>query len=126
MYISKQIHNYLLGSNKIVIVPHQNPDGDAIGSASAMAEYLLQLGKQPTIFCLTSAPAQLNFLPHIETMTNDHKIFLDEEIESIVVLDSGDLRYAGIHKYIANHSAQIINIDHHATNEKYGHFNLVD
>jgi phosphoesterase RecJ-like protein len=126
MYISKQIHNHLLGSNKIVIVPHQNPDGDAIGSASAMAEYLRQLGKQPTIFCLTPAPAHLHFLPHTTTMTNDQKIFLDETIESIVILDSGDLRYAGIHKHITNHSAQIINIDHHATNEKYGHFNLVD
>ena len=126
MFISKQIHNHLLSSNKIVIVPHQNPDGDAAGSASAMAEYLRELGKEPVIFCLTPAQEHLHFLPHISAINSNPSLFIDKNIESIIVLDSGDLRYAGIHKHIANHQAQIINIDHHATNEKYGHMNLVD
>lgn len=126
IHIHQQIHNHLLNAQNIVIVPHQNPDGDALGSASALSEYLKKIGKQTTTFCLDTVPSQLQFLPQIHTITNKKEIFVQPSLDTIIVLDSGDLRYAGIAKFINHQSTTIINIDHHPTNENYGQINLVD
>lgn len=108
-----------------MIVPHQNPDGDAIGAATAFHEYLTQLGKEIVIFCITSVTDKLHFVPNSTRVVQDSTVFQDKTIDTIVVLDSGDLRYAGIADLVAKHPATIINIDHHATNEHYGRYNLV-
>ncbi len=123
--IARQIHKYLQGVKNALIVPHQNPDGDAIGSALALAEYLENSGIKPTVFCVTPLQPKFHFLPRAEYVSDNAAIFQNQEIDTIIVLDSGDLRYAGIDKLATDHPADIINIDHHPTNEKYGHINLV-
>jgi len=125
-HIARKIHKHLLAAEKVVIIPHQNPDGDAIGAATAVKEYLTELGKEATIFCITPVTPKLHFVPHSTTVTSDEAIFEDDSVHAIIILDSGDLRYAGVDHLVKNHPAKIINIDHHATNEQYGHFNLVD
>ena len=122
--IAKQINEQLKKSRKVMIVPHQNPDGDALGSAGAMREYIETLGIPTVIFCATAVSERWQFMPHARLVTNDTKHFLDKEIDTIVILDSGDLHYAGVDVLIKNHPAQIINIDHHQTNTHYGHLNL--
>jgi len=122
--ISRQIDKQLKKSSGIAIVIHQNPDGDAMGSASALFDYLEQLKHTPVIFCATQVPPQLQFLPYTDTISHDKRIF-SREIDTIVILDCGDLRYAGVSDIVPGHKATIINIDHHPTNEKYGHINLV-
>lgn len=123
--IAEQIHNHIKKAKKVMIVPHQNPDGDAIGSANAFHEYLTQLGKETVIFCITDLGSKLRFIPGNIQITTDPVIFQDRDIDTIVVLDSGDLRYAGIAALVERHPATIINIDHHNTNELYGRHNLV-
>ncbi len=125
--LSQKIHSHLQQTQRILIVPHQNPDGDAIGSMSALAEYLLNyLKKEVDVFCATAIPPNLKFIPHSHLIKTDESLFSQSNLDAIIVVDSGDLRYAGIHKYIKNHPAKIINIDHHPTNEQFGHFNLVN
>ena len=124
---SKTIHNHLNKAQKIILVPHQNPDGDALGSVGALAEYLLNyLKKEVSIFCATTIPQNLTFIPHTHLIQNDEELFNSKNIDTILVVDSGDLQYAGIHKFVKNHSATIINIDHHPTNKNYGHINLLN
>lgn len=123
--ISLQIHSHLLSAKKVIIVPHQNPDGDALGSAVALSEYLQALKKTTAIFCVTPIAPRLNFLLHGHQIHTSSNIFLDSNVDTVVVLDSGDLRYAGVDKHLYKHPATIINIDHHATNEHYGWHNLV-
>ncbi|MDD4477264.1 MAG: bifunctional oligoribonuclease/PAP phosphatase NrnA [Patescibacteria group bacterium] len=120
-----QIDEHLKQAKKIIIVPHPNPDGDALGCASAMAEYLKSLGKDYTIFCATEPPRNLNFLKHCELVRTDEKCFSDPQIDTALLVDCGDLRYAGIANFLTGKQFCVINIDHHATNEHYGHFNLV-
>jgi len=122
---SLQIHNHLLSAKKIIIVPHQNPDGDAIGSAVAISEYLQALGKPTAIFCATLVAPRLTFLLNGHPVYSSPNIFSDINVDTIIVLDSGDLRYAGVDKHLYKHPATIINIDHHTTNEHYGWHNLV-
>jgi phosphoesterase RecJ-like protein len=123
--MSQKIHTHLLQAKKTIIVPHQNPDGDAIGSAAALLEFMEQNNRPTEIFCTTTIPTKFGFIPHSHRIQNTESIFLDHAVDTIVVLDSGDLRYAGIDHLLHNHPATIINIDHHPTNENYGHYNLV-
>ncbi|OGH88752.1 MAG: hypothetical protein A3J93_01520 [Candidatus Magasanikbacteria bacterium RIFOXYC2_FULL_42_28] len=123
--IAKQIYSRLLSANKILIVSHQNPDGDTLGAGTGLLETLKNAGKSARLFCATPAPAKFNYLPHHDTITSDPSVFTDTDVDTVVVLDSGDLRYAGVHHHLYNHRAEIINIDHHPTNENYGAYNLV-
>lgn len=123
--ISKQINNALIGAKKVLIIPHQHPDGDALGSMSALAEHLRAVGKPFAVFCATPVSPRWQFIPNAQLVSQDESHFVDPQIDTVVVLDSGDLRYAGIAENIAGHRAAVINIDHHPTNEKYGHLNLV-
>ncbi len=122
---AQQIHKQLTNATGIVIVPHPHPDGDALGSASAIFEYLNKHNREAIIYCSTPINARLRFLPNFPPISPDEKIFSENKIDTIVVLDSGDLRYAGIAEIVKNHSAKIINIDHHSTNEHFGHHNFV-
>lgn len=123
--VSQKIHAHLLQAKKTIIVPHQNPDGDAIGSAAALFEFMEQNNRPAEIFCVSPLPVKFAFVPHSHRIQNIESIILDHNVDTIVVLDSGDLRYAGIDHLLHNHRATIINIDHHPTNENYGHYNLV-
>lgn len=123
--LARQIHQHILKAKRIAVIPHQNPDGDAIGAATAFYEYLTALGKDAVLFCVTSVNEKLRFVPSDLTPTQDPAIFKHPDLDTIVVLDSGDLRYAGVAAFLENHRAAIINIDHHATNEQYGRYNLV-
>ncbi|OGH93860.1 MAG: hypothetical protein A2538_03290 [Candidatus Magasanikbacteria bacterium RIFOXYD2_FULL_41_14] len=123
--IAKQIYSRLLSANKILIVSHQNPDGDTLGAGTGLLETLKNAGKSARLFCATPAPAKFNYLPHHDTITSDPSVFTDPDVDTVVVLDSGDLRYAGVHIHLYNHLAEIINIDHHPTNELFGTYNLV-
>ena len=112
-------------AKKILIIPHQYPDGDSLGSAGALKEFLNTVNKDATIYCSTLAQPKYHFVPHARSISTEPSHFTDKNIDTIVVLDSGDLRYAGVAELIKNHPAQIINIDHHPTNENYGAINLV-
>lgn len=124
--IAKQIHNLIEKAENIILVTHQNPDGDALGSASSFSHYLKRINKNHTIFCATGSSPKLLSLPHLIKPQTSPKIW---EIlpDLIIVLDSGDLKYAGVEEIIKNltHDFVIINIDHHNTNTNFGHHNFV-
>lgn len=124
---AKQIYNKILGSNKILLVPHQNPDGDAIGSVSAMMQFLDFINKPYLSFCATEISPKLQFLPHTKKISNNPKIWDNNEIDLILILDSSDLDYAGVKNFIEakKNLPTIINIDHHKSNEQFGDLNFV-
>lgn len=120
------IHKHIQKAKKILIIPHQNPDDDAIGAATAMHEYITELGKPAIIFCVTPLKPRLKFIPRETPIYSDPKHFKDPEIDTIITVDGGDLRYLGIEEHVKGHPATIINIDHHSKNEYFGHINLVN
>jgi len=124
---AKKIHEEINKADNILIISHKNPDGDTLSSACALMQHLRNIGKNHTAFCATSINQNLAFLPHIEYFITDPVIFKRQSFDVIIVVDSGDLRYAGVSEHINNleYSPIIINIDHHATNTNFGHHNLV-
>ncbi len=125
-HTAKQILEAIQKAESILLIPHQNPDGDALGSSSAFGLWLASLGKKYFYYCKTGASARFSYLP-LEKLTSDPSLW-ENRFDTVIVFDSGDLRYAGVDEQIAKIRDQItlINIDHHATNEYFGNLNFVD
>lgn len=119
----RQIHTAIATSNQVVIVAHAHPDGDALGSMAAMKDYVSGLGKNVSAYSSTPIDERWHFIHHSQSVKFDPTHLTQADL--IIVVDSGDLRYAGVDKHLANSRATIINIDHHITNNNFGHINLV-
>ncbi|MBI2415928.1 MAG: DHH family phosphoesterase [Candidatus Kerfeldbacteria bacterium] len=115
-------------SRAVLIVSHKQPDGDTAGASLALAHYLQQQSIAVTCFCVDTIGPTLTFLPGSNQLGPHHHAWNQPELDTVVVVDCGDLRHAGVQDVIAQKRSTItvINIDHHATNEQYGDINYVD
>lgn len=124
-HISAAILRTIQNSQNILLIPHQKPDGDCLGSVFAFYDYLKSLDKNITVFCLDPVPQNLQFLPHSEILTTDHLIFT-KNYDAVIIFDS-DPRYCGVADLLTAipGSFTLINIDHHASNTGHGDISLV-
>jgi phosphoesterase RecJ-like protein len=110
-------------NKSFLITAHENPDGDAVGSTLALANFLHKLGKDVTIYYCDPLPDNYSFLPLADTVLN----FIPDCLYDICfVLDSGELYRAGEALGSAKNIGKIINVDHHPDNKKFGAINLLD
>ncbi len=108
-------------AEKIVILTHETPDGDAIGSTLAMKMALKQLGKEADVI-IREYPRVFDLLPG----RNDIKSDTDtEKYDLAISLDCADFKRLVGNEYFEK-AKQTIVIDHHGTNKMYGDFNFVN
>ena len=62
----EKIKQLIQQPSKVVVVSHQSPDGDSIGSSLATLHLLNELGHQVTPIIPDAAPAFLHWLPHFD------------------------------------------------------------
>ena len=110
-------------SNKIIVITHTHPDGDAIGSLIAMGMSLEALNKKISLYCESLIPAVYRFLPEVHRVVN--KIG-NLNYDMAVILDCGDLSRVGQTVSYLEQIPVIVNIDHHVTNTRFGHLQLID
>lgn len=127
LLLNKKIFDSISRANNILLISHQRPDGDTLGSALALAELFLNLDKKYTLFCLNKPSPYFYFLPKIENIFYSLENLFFDQFDLIITLDCGDLRQTGIEDELlkAMDKISLINIDHHKTNENFGHLNLV-
>lgn len=105
-------------ASHIVLVAHEHPDADSLGSASAFYSYLLRLQKKVTLFCSTSiGDENLFFLPWSEKIRHT----FPHDADLVVSFDCGNYKRLGI-----VYEGELINFDHHISNECYGTYNCID
>ncbi len=75
-------------SNKILVITHTRPDGDAIGSILSLYLVLRKLDKEVTAVCGEEVPEIFRFLPSVEIITRDFVGALD----FVVSLDTSQTR----------------------------------
>jgi bifunctional oligoribonuclease and PAP phosphatase NrnA len=124
----QKIKDEITKTKEVLIIAHQNPDGDALGSLLGMHHLLQHLHITDHLFCASPIPDYLQFLPGVAAVSADPDMLLTKEFQLIIIVDSGDLEYAGVADYFRQLKGLpiVINIDHHPTNRHYGHINLVD
>ncbi|NMP37588.1 MAG: bifunctional oligoribonuclease/PAP phosphatase NrnA [Clostridiales bacterium] len=103
----------LLGEkDNILILTHERPDGDTLGSAFALCRALQLSGKKARVMCQDKIPPSYSFLySEIEMQ--------DFEPEYIVAVDVADLKLLGS-EFKEKYEGKInLCIDHHASNTDY-------
>lgn len=106
-------------AEKIVIVVHVGPDGDAMGSALGLWHYLMSIDKEPQVIVPSAFPGFLASMPGAEKVLvyENEKLKSDEIIATtdlIFTLDFNVLnRLAGMEQIIRDSQAPKILIDHH-------------
>ena len=109
-------------ANNIVLLTHENPDGDAIGSTLAMYNGLKQFNKNIDVI-IPEMPKEYAFLEGIDKVKKESDI---ENYDLAISLDCGDIkRLNGFSKYFEDAKVKI-NIDHHETNTMFADFNFVN
>ena len=108
-------------AESIVILTHETPDGDAIGSSLAMKVALKQLGKNADVI-IKEVPRTFNFLPGSEEIKDNSEI---KSYDLAISLDCADLKRLVANEYFEN-AKQTIVIDHHGSNKMYGDINFVN
>lgn len=119
----KKIAAFLRSKNRFLIVCHPSPDGDMLGSAMALALALKKCRKTTVIYSKDKLIENYKDLPHMHRVTHKKP---EGKFDAVVTIDCGDAKrlmpYYG--KWLA--STKIINIDHHASNSRFGDFVFVD
>ncbi len=118
-----KIINHLQNSKNILVVSHANPDGDAMGSLIAMGLSLKAISKNTTLYNESPIPAVYRFLPAVNSVVREVG---NQNFDTAVVLDCGDLERIGGAVSIVSRIPVIINIDHHVTNAGFGNLQLID
>lgn len=106
-------------AENIVICCHISPDGDAVGSTLAWAEYLRSLGKNPRIIVPDQYPDFLHWMPNTEKIMryDKHPLEADALIGDanlIFCLDLNDYKRMGeMAQSVKDSAAEKVMIDHH-------------
>lgn len=120
----KLIKDEINNSSSIIIITHEFPDGDAVGSLIACDYILKEYSDNTSVYCYVNSdiPEQYDFI------ASDFKVISKERLSSskfdlAIVLDCGNIDRTGIKDIIED--MQILNIDHHGDNTKFGKYNFV-
>lgn len=106
----------------IVILTHELPDGDAIGSSLALYNGLKQMGKEVDLI-IPEYPRTFDFLPGINEIKTEGKA---ENYDLAIVLDCSDIkRLNGFSSYFER-ANKTVNIDHHGVNTMFADLNFVN
>jgi len=114
----------LRAAPKLIVVSHENADGDALGSLIAMQGILSLLGKDCALFIDADEfplPHEYRFFP-LQGLVSSPPADVDQR--TIVFLDCGNLERNPAEAF-QRPGAHILNIDHHHDNTRFGTVNLV-
>ena len=106
-----------------VMVSHVKPDGDTLGAGLALGLALRQLGKRVYYFQQDPVPRNLRFLPDADRVARE--LPADLPADALwVFCDMSDTSRAGDHLPQIDRS-NVLDIDHHLANSRFGAFNYV-
>ncbi len=108
-------------AEKIVILTHESPDGDAIGSSLAVKLMLDSLGKTADVI-IPEYSRLFDFLPAIDHVKKESDI---KNYDLAISVDCADLKRLAKKEYFENAKKTVV-IDHHGSNKMYGDLNYVN
>ena len=109
-------------ANSIVILTHENPDGDAIGTGLALYNSLKQMGKNPDII-IPEYPRIFEFLPGADEIKKESDV---TKYDLAISVDCATIKMLnGFVNYFEDATVKI-SIDHHSTNTMFGDLNYVN
>ncbi len=108
-------------AKRIVILTHESPDGDAIGSSLAVKLMVENFDKEADVI-IPEYSRLFNFLPAIDQVKKESEI---KKYDLAISVDCADLKRLTKKEYFENAKKTIV-IDHHGSNKMYGDLNYVN
>lgn len=126
------IKQLLSTTKKIVIVPHKNPDGDAIGSSLGLYHYLLKGNHEVNVLVPNDYPTFLKWIPGNNTILKHDS----QTTECDVLINTADIiftldfnafhRTGNMETVLEESNALKIMIDHHQAPDNYATYTFSD
>src|SRR5919108_6226080 len=110
--------------DRFLVVTHENPDGDALGSILATKLALDELGKDSVMYLYGDAPlpAEYSFMPLAELR---RRLPEDWRERVLVAVDCANESRIGPDPEPLNGVPLVVDIDHHHDNTRFGGVNLI-
>src|SRR5437879_1404721 len=124
MFPAETVAETLKNRRNILLLNHEAPDGDCLGSTLALAKALWARGQRATVGSSDGVPEMYRFLPSIDRVVT--AIPEGETFDTVVFMECSVPERAG---RLAAHAAGVplrVNIDHHVSNTGYGDLVLWD
>jgi bifunctional oligoribonuclease and PAP phosphatase NrnA len=120
--IIQRILDTIRDSEKICVVGHVRPDGDCIGSQLGLALALKSQGKKVVCWNQDPMPKKLAFLDPDRLLQRPEK---GHEFDCVIATDCASFERLGTAAMCIGERKSFINIDHHASNTRYGDINWI-
>lgn len=120
--IVERILEALRASQRVCVAGHVRPDGDCVGSQLALALALQATGKDVTVWNEDPAPSKLKFLDPDGLLRTPQP---GQEFDCVIATDVANAERLGAVGPCIERRRVFINIDHHASNTRFGDINWV-
>src|SRR5881628_1986974 len=109
--------------DRFLVVTHENPDGDALGSLLAATLALRQLGKDALMYLPgpTALPREYSFMP-LEELVRERPEDAGDRV--LLAVDCAKEDRIGDEGLLA-HAPVVLDVDHHHDNTRFGDINLI-
>ena len=114
----KQCASLIREHNEFVIISHEHPDGDTLGSAFALAEILKIMGKKRVVKCSDKIPKDFYYM-------TDSYVADDVTDPFIITVDVADQKLLGDMVFLYGGRVDLC-IDHHMSNTYYAKYVFVE
>lgn len=108
---------------KVALFSHVSPDGDCLGSMLAIGLALEKMGKEVSFYNPNQVPNNLIFLPSSCRIIQK---LPDPQPEVLLFVDCTDLGRVNLLMSDISKASTVLNLDHHISNQYFGHLNWVD
>jgi len=110
--------------DRFLVVTHENPDGDALGSLLATTVALRQLGKDAQMFLYGSAPLPREYgFMQLDGLLRELPDDIGERV--LVAVDCAKADRIGADPAPVERAKLVLDIDHHHDNTRFGAVNLI-
>ena len=111
-------------NDAFIVVTHENPDGDALGSMLAMSIALGDLGKDTVMYLSGDAPTPGEYR-FLDLSSLRRELPDDTEERVLLALDCASGRRIGPEPAVVERARLVVNVDHHHDNSRFGDLNLI-
>lgn len=107
----------------VALFSHVSPDGDCVGSMLAIGLALEKMGKEVSFYNPDPVPSYLTFLPGSSRIRQD---LPSPQPKTLMFVDCTDFQRVNLSMSEISQESTVLNLDHHISNQFFGHFNWVD